>query len=191
MWTDKFGSVAAFGVLFALTACQGTPEAGRSLVGGGKLPQKSALAEETIVIGTGNAADVINVEIRPNNQVVVSHYRHPALAQPVSQERSTLSFAQGQRVRRMLWRLRPSDAAPSQTAVPIGCPLSWGGLHTGSAAAQWSVAFRQRGQHGKILVFLLPPNRYCKTHAFADAQQVIRQVLQVLPISESVQRFPT
>jgi hypothetical protein len=134
-------------------------------------------------MGGPDAKDLLNVEIRPTNEVVTAHYRGPDKTL-VAQENLKVSAQEVERLRQMLWRLRPDDGAPAQKTVPVGCHYVY------DAGFDWAVDYVREDRPARFLEFTLPYSGYCKTPAYAEARQLIDDVLAALPRSDVVQRFP-
>jgi len=166
--------------------CHRASEEPKTLVGATKLPSSAELHKETIVIarmGGEDAKDLLNIEVRPTNEVVVAHYRGHDKAL-VAQESLKVSVQDAERMRRMLWRLRPDDGAPAQKTVPIGCEYVY------DAGFDWAVAFAREDKPANFLQFSLPYPRYCKTPAYAEARALITVVVGALPHSNVIEQFP-
>ena len=172
--------------MLALVGCHRASEPPKSLVGSKNLPTFADLRKETILLarmGGQDAGDTLNIEIRPTNQVVVLHTRG-ANRRLVAQENFSVSANQAERLRQMLWRLRPDKGAPAQKTIPLGCNY----VH--DAGFDWAVAYVREDQPKDLLEFTLPYPDYCKTAAYAEAQELITAVIAALPPSAVVQRFP-
>src|SRR4051794_14544489 len=94
----------------ALLGCQRASEMPTSLVGATIRPSSAELHKETLIIarmGGDNWNDLLNVEIWPSNRVVAAHYRGQDRSTPVAHEDLPMREADIERVRQMLWRLRP------------------------------------------------------------------------------------
>lgn len=170
----------------ALACCNPSAET-VSLVGAPKPPPLAYLERETIIIGRSAGSggnDTLNIEVRPNNNILIAAYRKGNLETPAAREELQLSSAMAEGLRRMLWRLRPEDGASAQNSVPIGCRYVY------DAGSMWSVTFVRAGDPVDMVVFELPYPEYCKTPAYREAKQLIEQVLEALPRSEVVRRFP-
>lgn len=181
--------VGAIGVsaALALAGCNRADEPRTSLVGATKLPSPADLRKETIIVarmGGKDAEDLLNIEIQPTNKVVAAHYRGNDRTTPVAEETSQVSASEAEYLRRMLWRLRPDDGAPTQKTIPIGCHYVY------DAGWEWAVVYVREDRPADMLEFTLPYPEYCKTSAYSDAQQLIGKVLRALPRSDVVERFP-
>src|SRR3954453_16720523 len=94
----------------ALLNCQRASETPTSLVGATIQPSAAELDKETIIIarmGGENWNDLLTIEIWPSNRVVAAHYRGQDMSTPVAREVLPMREADIERVRQMLWRLRP------------------------------------------------------------------------------------
>jgi hypothetical protein len=172
---------------FALAGCQRAAAPAKSLVGATKIPTSADLNKETIIIarmGGKDAEDTLNIEIRPTNQVVAAHYRGQD-KRPVAQDNLSVSAGQAERLRQMLWRLRPDDGAPAQKTIPLGCNYVY------DAGFDWAVAYVREDRPADLVQFTLPYPEYCRTAAYTEARELIGAVVGALPRSTVVQRFPT
>lgn len=181
-------AVVAVGALaaLALEGCDQESQPPRSLVGATKHVASADLHKETIIIarmGGQDAEDLLNIEIRPTNEVAAAHYRgHDK--RPIAQENLKVSAQDVERLRRMLWRLRPDDGAPIQKIVPVGCHYVY------DAGFDWAVVYVREDAPANMLEFTLPYPEFCKAPAYTAARRLIGDVLGALPRSTVVQRFP-
>jgi hypothetical protein len=174
------------GAALAFTGCHRTSEEPKTLVGATKLPSSADLHKETIIIarmGGKDAKDLLNIEVRPTNQVVAAHYggHHKTL---VAQESLKVSVQDAEAMRRMLWRLRPDDGAPAQKTVPVGCHYIY------DAGFDWAVVYVPDDKPANYLAFSLPYPEYCKAPAYMEARALITAIVGALPRSSVVERFP-
>jgi hypothetical protein len=154
-----------------------------SLVGATKLPSSAELRKETLIIarmGGKGADDLLNIEIRPTNEVIAAHYRSPDKSKPIAQEKLNVSADEAERLRGLLWRLRP-DAAQT---TPVGCDWVY------DAGFDWAVVYVREDRPANMLTFTLPYPEYCKTRDYAEARELIEAVVKALPRSNVIQRFP-
>jgi hypothetical protein len=180
-WTGLICTAA-----LALTGCNRISQEPKSLVGATNLPSSDDLHKETIVIarmGGQDAKDLLNIEFRPTNQVVAAHYRGQDKTL-VAQESLKVSRQDAERLRRMLWRLRPDDGAPAQKTVPVGC------YYVYDAGFDWAVAYVREDRPANYLQSSLPRAGECKAPEYAEARMLIATVVGALPPSNIVQRFP-
>jgi hypothetical protein len=134
-------------------------------------------------MGGKDAEDLLNVAILPTNEVVAAHYRGPHKT-PITQENLKVSAQDVERLRQMLWRLRPDDGAPAEKTVPVGFPYVY------DAGFDWAVTYMREDKPANFIEFTLPYSGYCKTPAYTEARQLIAGVLGALPRSNVVQQFP-
>lgn len=161
-------------------------EPAQSLVGSKSLPSLADLHKETIALarmGGKDGKDTLTIEIRPTNEIVVSHFRGQDKT-PVAQETGHLSGQQGESIRRMLWRVRPDYGAPAQKTIPLGCHYVY------DAGYDWAVAYVRGDKPANFVIFTLPYREYCQTAAYAQARDLIGAVLGALPRSNVIQGFP-
>ena len=173
--------------LAILSGCNRTPERLTSLVGATKVPSPEELQKETIIIarvGGKGGKDLLNIELRPTDSVEAVHYRGDDRTKPVAQVTLQVSASEAQRLRRMLWRLRPDDGAPAQKTVPVGCDYIY------DASGDWSIAYVGNERPADLNQFTLPYAENCKSTAYDEAQRLIGQVLAALPRSALVEQFP-
>ncbi len=159
----------------------------QSLVGAKNLPSMADLHKETIALarmGGKDAKDTLTIEIRPTDEVVVSHSRGQDKA-PLAQETGHLSGVKAESIRRRLWRLRPDDGAPAQNTIPLGCHYVY------DAGYDWAVAYVRKDKPANFAMFTLPYAEYCNTPAYAEARDLIRAVVAALPHSNVIQQFPS
>lgn len=169
-----------------LAGCNPATES-TSLVGVSKPPSLAFLKTETIIIGRGagrDGEDTLNIEIHPNDDVLISAYRKGNRNVPAAKESLKLASGRSEGLRRMLWRLRPADRASAQNSIPIGCRYVY------DAGSMWSVIFMHADDPENMAIFELPYPDYCKTPAYGEAKKLIEQVLGALPRSGVVRQFP-
>jgi len=174
------------GAALALTGCDRTAEPPKSLVGATRLPSSADLHKETIIIARKGGQDwneLLNIEIRPTNQVVAAHY-HGEDKTPVAQESLKVSVQDAEQMRRVLWRLRPDDGAPAEKTVPVGC------RYVDDAGFDWGVMYWREDKPANFLEFSLPYPEFCKAPAYREARALITAVVGALPRSNVVERFP-
>lgn len=158
-----------------------------SLVGSNRLPPLADLKKEAIILGRSGGKSgeyILNIEVRPNNNVLVKTYHENSMSAPVAMERLQISPTKADGLRRILWRLRPGIKASDQNSVPIGCRYVY------DAGSLWSVTFVRPDDLANLVVFQLPYPESCATPAYEEAKQLIQQVLGALPPSNVVRRFP-
>ena len=173
--------------LAASSGCNRTPERLTSLVGATKVPSPEELQKETIImarVGGKGAKDLLNIELRPPDSVEAVHYLGDDRTKPVAQVTLQVSASEVQRLRRMLWRLRPDDGAPAHKTVPMGCD------YIDDASGDWSIAYVSNERPADLNQFTLPYAENCKSRAYGEAQRLIGQVLAALPRSALVKQFP-
>lgn len=171
----------------ALTSCHRSSEV-PSLVGAKNLPSCAELHKETLFIareGGANWKELLNIEIWPSNRVIAAHYRGQDQTTPIARENLRMSATDIERVRRMLWRLRPDDGAPAQKTVPVGCTYIY------DTGYEWSVGYVRQDQPTKLLQFSLPSPDQCESAAYAEAQKVVAAAMRALPASRVIEQFPT
>jgi hypothetical protein len=184
----RFTIVAMGGLAcLALGCCNRAPARLPSLVGATKLPAPADLHKEVIVlarVGGSDAKDLLNIEIRPNNQVIADHYRGRDKP-PVAHEDLHVSAQDVERLRRMLWRLRPDDGAPAEKAIPLGCH------YVDDAGEEWQIGYARRDRPAHLELFELPYAEYCRSRAYIQARQLIADTINALPHSKVIEQFPS
>jgi hypothetical protein len=179
-----------WGILFiaiALIGCQRSSQPQTSLVGATKLPSAPELNKETLIIarmGGENWEDVLNIEIWPSDRIVAAHYQGQDRTTPIAREDLRMPTADIERVRRILWRLRPDEGAPAQRTVPVGCPYIY------DAGFDWAVAYVRPDRPASLLQFTLPNPEDCKSSAYSEAKKIIGTAMRALPPSKVVEQFP-
>lgn len=172
--------------LMLVTGCKAAPEPISSLVGATKLPSPADLEKEVIVlarVGGNDGEDLLNIEIHPTGDLLVSHTRNRA-ERPIAEERLHLSPLQLQRLRTKLWRLRPDNGAPADKSVPVGCRWVY------DVGEDWQLGFVREDRPEDLVIFALPYPQYCRSRAYVEARQLIAEVTRDLPASKVIQRFP-
>ena len=169
-----------------LLGCQRSSPQQPSLVGASKLPTSMELHKETLIIarmGGQDWKDQLNIEIWPSDRIVVAHYDEQDRNTPVAHEDLQMPAADVERIRQMLWRLRPDDGAPAQKTVPIGCTFIY------DAGFDWAVAYVRSDRPASLLQFTLPDPKDCKSSAYSEAEKIIGAALRALPHSKVLEQF--
>jgi hypothetical protein len=174
--------------VLALVSCDRSPEPSLSLVGARAVTSAEELHKETLIItrsGGTDWGDLLNVEILPSDQIVVSHYRGGDQQTPIARENLRMPAADAEKVRRMLRRLRPDSDAPASKTVPLGCDYVY------DAGFEWGVAYYHPDRPADLRLFGLPAAGSCNPSAYAEAMGVITTSMRSLPRSRVIEQFPS
>ncbi len=184
---------AAIAALLVLIGCERAAiRSSESLVGAEQLPSITELRRETIHIvrhsgDEGLDSHLLIYELRPDDALTVSHVVRPVRPGDVDEfnrgeERFQISAATADRLRHMLWRVRPERLEGLEyVAIPSGCQYhlhDWGEVN---------VAFI--GPDEEVGAFMLPDHRNCDTPAAVEARSMIQAVFQALPQSSVANAF--
>jgi hypothetical protein len=180
------GFALATSAALALGSCNHEPKPLPSLVGATELPSSADLNKESIVlarVGGSDGKDLLNIEIQPTGQLIASHIRDRDKL-PVAEEELHLSRPEVERLRTMLWRLRPDDDAPAEKTIPLGCHWVY------DAGEEWQLGYARRDRPANLVLFALPYPEYCRSPAYFEARDLIGEVMRALPPSKVIQQFP-
>jgi hypothetical protein len=179
------------GMSFSASCQRSAIDASQSLVGARKLPSAQALRDETIyfkVPGGVVGRDTLSIEMRPDNVIAITHARQPAdyskSETVVGKETFNVPGQSAERVRRLLWRVRPEPLKGIEyETLPSNCPNR-------PIDAGYQVAVSFITPEKRVGVFLLPYQGDCSTDAAAAARAVILQTLKTFPRSKIAADFP-
>lgn len=173
----------------AIAGCDRSPDGSSSLVGASAVTSAEELHKETLIItrsGEEDWNDLLNVEVLPSDQIIVSHYRGRGDSQrTVARETLRMRAADVEKVRQMLWRLRPDPGAPATKTIPVGCDYVY------DAGSEWGVAYYHPDRPAELILFGLPAAASCTPSAYANALAVITTSMGSLPRSRVIEQFPS
>lgn len=176
---------------FLCASCHGPAVVPNRLVAGTDLPAVAQLRRERIVIEQGFGGDGYGVhrltyELATDNQLSIA-YGLAGNPRPVVQNNFRLPAAEANRVRQLLWRLRPQELAREWVGEwpvrPIGCER-----RSAHDLGEVVVAFSGTNDD-KGALFALPTTRSCDTSSARQARRVLKEVVASLPASEIVAEF--
>lgn len=162
------------------------------LVSGSNLPVAGELTRETILIeqgfgGEGYGVHRLTYRVTPDDQLAIA-YGLVTQGQPVAKENFGLQSDEADRIREILWRLRPQVLTPDWvdewSARPLGCKMQ--GPHDQGEVV---VAYISGKNDDEGASFELPTVQSCDTPAARQARQLLQQVFSSFPNSEIVTEF--
>lgn len=174
------------------TSCDKAAVAPARLVPGDNLPASRVLTRETILIEQGFGGDGYGVhrlryQLTPDDQLAIEYGLITQL-RPVVKNNFRLQSNEADRIRKMLWRLRPqamtSDWMAEWAIRPIGCEIQ--GPHDQGDVV---VAYISGDNGEEGAAFELPTVHSCDTPAAMQARQVLQQLFSSFPESPIVTEF--
>jgi hypothetical protein len=162
-----------------LLSCNQAPaRKGPSLTDAKNLPPESDLKNEIIIIWRDVHEDkLLNYELHPDNQLLVTLYRSGAQDKPLAEERLAMGVREADQARRLLWRLRPENDASAKKSLPIGCD------YVTDRVATTGVAF-SRENLSHLEMFSLPLPEECQSRAAQEARALLDDIIRSLPQSK-------
>ena len=184
--------------LFCISCSDPAIEPSQSLVGAKNLPSAEELSQETIFIGRHGGpfgGDILRYEWHPNDTITVTHSFSDNNPGEIikGQEVLRIPSKDAAAARRLLWRVRPDILEGMEGFVqdnrPVGCVR-----HGPHDLGEISIMFHKYGSKPGIEddiagTFRLPAAGSCATPAAAEAQEVVREVLSLLPASRVAAGF--
>jgi hypothetical protein len=169
----------------------------QSLVGAKELPTSHELSREIIEINRGFGGDgfgshLLSYELRPNNDLAVTHYERSIEKGEIVRGSETfhLSGDIAGRTRRILWRMRPTTLEGVEFETrPTGCERQWD-----HDFGEFAVVFIKEGEKpgvrdDRVGVFVIPEPESCDNQAAKLSRALVPQIIDRFPKSKVADSF--